>query len=267
MVEKRGEVGGLEVAWLEAAEEGSPAPILYLHGVPTGSWEWLRFLELTGGVAPDLPGFGSSAKPGDFDYSIAGYDRFIEAFADSLGFDRLSLVVHDWGGVGLAFAQRFPERIERLVLFTCVPFLPGYRWHRVARIWRTPLLGELFMGFGSKWAFRRFSAEANVTPGPLPDWFVDRAWKDNDHGTQRAILRLYRSAPEDVLARAGERLGELRAPALILWPTRDPYIPEKFGQAYADALGGEAELELVDAGHWSWLDRPELIERAAAFLG
>ena len=49
--------------------------------------------------------------------------------------------------MGLALAQRFPERIERLVVFTCVPLLPGYRWHRVARGWRTPLIGELLMGF------------------------------------------------------------------------------------------------------------------------
>jgi pimeloyl-ACP methyl ester carboxylesterase len=264
VVERKGEVAGVEVAWREA---GGPAPILYVHGVPTGSWDWIPFLERTGGVAPDLPGFGESAKPGDFDYSIEGYGRFIERLCQAQGLERLSLVVHDWGAVGLAFAQRFPERIERLVLFSSVPFLPGYRWHRIARIWRRPLLGELLMGFGSKRAFRRLSAEATIEPGPLPDWFIDQAWAHYDHGTQRAILKLYRSAPEDALARAGERLGELRCPALVLWPTRDPYIPEKFGPAYADALGGPAELELVEAGHWSWLDRPELIERAATFLG
>jgi pimeloyl-ACP methyl ester carboxylesterase len=256
VVERRAELGGIEVHWREAGER---VPILYLHGVPTASWDWLPFLERTGGVAPDLPGFGESAKPADFDYSIAGYDRFIEAFAEAAGLDRFSLVVHDWGAVGLAFAQRFPERIDRLVMFASVPFLPGYRWHRIARVWRRPLVGELSMGFTTKWGFRRSVAE--------PDWFVDHVWKDFDHGTQRAILKLYRSAPEHVLAGAGTRLGELRCPALVLWPARDPYIPAKFGQAYADALGGETELDLVEAGHWSWLDRPELIERAAAFLG
>ena len=266
ITEKRAEVAGLEIHWREAAGPAGRPPVLYVHGVPTASWEWDAFLERTGGAAPDLPGFGESAKPADFDYSIGGYDRFIEAFCDSLGLDRLSLVVHDWGGVGLAFAQRFPERIERLVLFACVPLLPGYRWHRFARIWRTPVLGELFMGFSSKWAFRRLTANATTTPGPLPDWFVDRVWGDNDHGTQRAILKLYRSAPEEVLARAGDRLGDIRCPALILWPTRDPYLPAEFGRSYADALGGDAELDLVEAGHWSWLDRPELVDEVATFL-
>jgi pimeloyl-ACP methyl ester carboxylesterase len=256
VVERRAELGGIQVHWREGAER---TPILYLHGVPTASWDWLPFLERSGGLAPDLPGFGESAKPGDFDYSILGYDRFVEVFADAAGLDRFSLVVHDWGAVGLAFAQRFPERIDRLVMFASVPFVPGYRWHRIARAWRKPLLGELVMGFSTKWGLRRSLAE--------PDWFVDRIWKDFDHGTQRAILKLYRSAPEDVLVRAGSKLGELRCPTLILWPTQDPYIPAKFGQAYADAIGGEVELELVEARHWSWVDRPELIERTARFLG
>ncbi len=250
--QRRTEIDGVEVHWRQAGD----APILYVHGVPTASWEWLAFLERSGGVAPDLPGYGSSAKPAEFPYSIEGYDCFLERFADSAGLERFSLVVHDWGAVGLAFAQRFPERIERLVVLSTVPLLEGYRWHRVARIWRTPLLGELAMGFTTRWAWRH----------SLPQAIADRSWADFDHGTQRAILKLYRSAPPAVLAAAGERLGELRCPALVLWPTDDPYIPEQFGARYADALGGEVQLELTTGGHWTWLERPELVERVASFL-
>jgi pimeloyl-ACP methyl ester carboxylesterase len=266
VVERDADVGGVRTHWREAPDNGA-APILYLHGVPTASWDWSPFLERIGGIAPDLPGFGKSAKPEDFDYSITGYDRWIEAFADARGLDRLSLVVHDWGGFGLAFAQRLPARIERLVVFNCVPLLPGYRWHWIARIWRRPLLGELFMATSSKSAFRLISRQSNFTPGPLPDSFIDSFWPDFDRATRRAILRLYRSAPEHALARAGERLGEIRCPALVLWSTEDPYLPPRFGQAYADALAGDVELELVErAGHWLWLDRPDVIDRAAAFL-
>jgi len=253
IAERRTEVDGLEVTWREAGD----SPILYLHGVPTAGWDWEPFLSLAGGVAPDLPGFGQSAKPGDFDYSIAGYDRFVEQFCDHAGLDRVSLVMHDWGGVGLAFAQRMPERIERIVSLGSLPLLSGFRWHRVARAWRTPVIGELTMGFTTRFGFRR----------SLPREIADRAYDDFDHGTQRAILRLYRSAPPEELARAGERLGDVRCPALVLWPGRDPYIGPEFGQRYADALGGEVELDIVDAGHWPWLDRPELIDRVARFLG
>ena len=140
------------------------------------------------------------------------------------------------------------------------------RWHRVARVWRRPLLGELFMGASTRVGFKALSRESNATPGPMPDEFIDQVWRHFDHGTQRAILRLYRSAPEEVLAKAGERLGDLRCPALILWPTKDPYLPPELGEAYANALGGPTTLEMVEAGHWSWMDKPELIDRAEKFL-
>ena len=253
IVERRERVGELEIHSRQAGD----APVLYLHGVPTASFDWVPFLERGGGIAPDLPGFGDSAKPAEFDYSIDGYADFLEGFVDTLGLERLSLVMHDWGAVGLAMAQRRPELVERLVMFSTVPLLPGYRWHRVARGWRRPLIGELTMGFATRWAFRR----------ELPAELADQAWKHFDHGTQRAILKLYRSGSPEVLARAGERLGRVRCPALILWPTRDPYIPAEFGRAHADVLGGPVELELVDAGHWPWLDRPELVERTVSFLG
>ena len=74
--------------------------MLYVHGVPTRRSTGSPSSSAIGGVAPDLPGFGRSAKPADFDYSISGYDRFLEAFAEHAGLERFSLVVHDWGGSG-----------------------------------------------------------------------------------------------------------------------------------------------------------------------
>ena len=54
--------------------------------------------------------------------------------------------MHDWGAVGLAFAQSHPERVQRLALINAVPLLPGVQWGGVSRIWRTAGLGELAMG-------------------------------------------------------------------------------------------------------------------------
>jgi pimeloyl-ACP methyl ester carboxylesterase len=165
--------------------------------------------------------------------------------------------MHDWGAVGLLWAMERPERVERLVLLDAVPFLPGYRWHVLARQWRKRVVGELSMG---------------ATVGPvarrlLPKGMGDEVLEHFDIGTQRSILRLYRSAPEDALARAGERLGSLTAPALVVWGERDPYIPTRFAQAYADALGGPAEATVVPgAGHWPWLDAPEVVTNVTDFL-
>ena len=259
-----GEIVGTHAVW--HADEAR-TPILYVHGVPNHASMWHAFLDRTGGVAPDLPGFGESAKPAHFDYSIAGYGDWLEAFVDHLGLERFSLVMHDWGGVGLELAQRRPEAVERLVLIDLVPFLPGYRWHRIARIWRTPLAGELLMGFSTRWGIRRGLLRTGAVPPERVDDFVDELWPHFDHGTQRAILKLYRSAPPDVLERAGTRLGDLTAPALVLWGERDIYLPHRFAHAYGEALGGEARVEVVpNAVHWLWLDEPTVIKTVTDFL-
>ncbi len=264
-------IDGHSIFWRSASapaggSEGDAVP-LYLHGVPSNSDEWVGLLGRTGGLAPDLPGFGRSDKPGSLAYTIPEYDRFIERFLDEIGVARVRLLVHDWGAVGLAFAQRLPERVERLAIVNAVPFLPGYRWHRLARIWRTPLLGELMMGSTGRRTLRRASTESNTTPGAMPEWWLDSVLEHFDQGTQRAILRLYRSSPPEVLAAAGERLDRLRMPALVAWGMRDPYIPARFAGEYAAALGDAELLELPDAGHWPWLDRPELADRLVEFLG
>jgi pimeloyl-ACP methyl ester carboxylesterase len=258
---------GLPVFWRSApAAESGVAPALYLHGVPTNSDDWIAFLERTGGLAPDLPGFGRSGKPGYLRYTIDEYASFIERFLDHLEVERVRMVAHDWGAVGLAFAQRHPERVERLVVTNAVTFLPGYRWHRMARVWRTPLVGELAMGATTRSALKLISREGNATPGPLPDAWLDSVLDHFDQGTQRAILRLYRSSPSEVLERAGAHLERLRMPALVVWGMRDPYIPERFAREYAQALPNSELVELPDAGHWWWLDRPDAIERVAGFL-
>lgn len=55
-------------------------------------------------------------------------------------------------------------------------------------------------------------------------------------------------------------------PALVLWGTKDPYIPARFAGEYARALPNAELVELDDAGHWPWLDRPDVIERVVDFL-
>jgi len=271
IVEHTEEIGELPVFWRSAqgpaiADVGDPAPVLYLHGVPTSSDEWLGFLQRTGGLAPDLPGFGRSGKPGYLKFTIEEYAAFIERFLDTVGVESVRLVVHDWGAVGLAFAQAHPERVERLVVTNAVPFLPGYRWHRTARIWRTPVLGELAMGATTRWTLKQSTRESNAKPGPMPKEWLDSVMAHMDQGTQRAILRLYRSAPSEVLAKAGERLSTLDMPALVVWGAKDPYIPTRFGEEYARVLPNSELLVLPDAGHWWWLDRPDAVERVAEFL-
>ncbi len=241
--------------------------VLYLHGVPTSSDDWVEFLELTGGLAPDLIGFGRSAKTGNLDYSIGGHANFLERLLAELGVERVKLVAHDWGAAaGLVFAQRHPARVERFVLINALPLLPGFRWHRLARIWQRPVLGELAMGSVSRWLLARTLRSGCVREDAWSTERLNQVWEQFDQGTQRAILRLHRSADEDALAASGAELASLQAPALVLWGERDPWLPVQMAHAYAERLP-QAHLELMpDAGHWPWLDQPQLITRIASFL-
>jgi pimeloyl-ACP methyl ester carboxylesterase len=257
---------GDSVDLLDRFADRAEPPVLYVHGVPNSSEMWDPFLVRTGGIAVDLPGFGRSAKRADLDYSIAGYDRFLERFLAHLGVERFQLVCHDWGAVGLALAQRRPERVERLVLLDPVPLLPGYRWHSVARIWRRRLVGELAMGATTRWGVKRLSRQASPRPGGLPDDFVDGIWRHFDQGTQRAILRLYRSAPPEALAEAGAHLDRIAAPVLIVWGDHDPYIDPRFADAYANRLPDAEVRHVTEGGHWPWLEEPGVVDQTARFL-
>jgi pimeloyl-ACP methyl ester carboxylesterase len=236
---------------------GDVPPIVYVHGVPTCGEDWVPFLEQTGGYAPDLPGFGASSKRGDGDFTLDGYARFTGALVDALGLERFSLVVHDWGAAALAWASAHPERIERLVVLNAVPLLAGYRWHRMARLWRTRGVGEVVIGTTTGFALRR----------GLPPGVGDVAARHFDQGTQRAILRLYRSAPPEVLASHEPDLGALSGvPVLVVWGKEDPYIATKYAESYADALGGATVRVLPGAGHWPWVDDAAARDAVVGFL-
>jgi pimeloyl-ACP methyl ester carboxylesterase len=264
MAERTEEHDGQPVFWQEFPYEGTPA--LYIHGVPNSSDMWLPFLERTGGLAPDLPGFGRSGKRADLAYDMSFYDEWIEMFLEWRGIEKVNLVVHDWGAVGLLWAQRFPDRVEKLVICNAAPLFPGYRPHGFAKAARTRWVGELAMGALSvQWLSKRMLRKSNVKP--LPPSFFQSVIPQFDQGTQRAILKLYRSVGPGDLERAGEDLGTIDCPALVVWGCQDPYVPPAFAATFSEALGGRTAVTLLEeAGHWPWLDRPEVIDEVTAFL-
>ena len=242
-------------------------PTIFLHGIPTSSFDWLAPLALGGGIAVDLPGFGRSGKRGDLDYSLAGHVRFLDRLLDALELDRVRLCVHDWGAaVGLAWAAEQPARVQRLVVVNASRCCGGFRWRGPARLVRMPVVGPIAVGSAWKPILRQVSRRASATPGPLPEPFVASVAEGFDLGTERATLLLLRSAAPDVLARAGANLGAITAPGARRLGRARPWIPARFGSGYAAALG-DATLELVeDAGHWPWIDRPEVGARIVEFL-
>jgi pimeloyl-ACP methyl ester carboxylesterase len=263
------EVAEAPVFYRSAPADGTPT--LYLHGVPTSSDDWTEFLERTGGLAPDLPGFGRSGKGGHLDYSIDGHADFVERFLEDREIEVIKLVAHDWGAAGgLVFAQRHPERVERIVLVAPVPLFAGAgaSLHATSRAWKRPVLGELTMGFSTKWVLSRALRRASTRPDVWSDARLESTWEQFDQGTQRAILRLHRTSDDSALAAAGsllQRLGDVAT--LIVWGERDRWLDPALAAAYGARLPHAVVETVADAGHWPWLDQPAVIDRVVAFLG
>lgn len=104
-------------------DQGSGAPIVFLHGNPSSSHMWRKVLPLIGTgrlIAPDLIGMGGSGKPVS-DYRYDDHARYLDAFIDALGLDEIVLVGHDWGGsLASDWAARHPDRVRGLAFFEAI---------------------------------------------------------------------------------------------------------------------------------------------------
>jgi pimeloyl-ACP methyl ester carboxylesterase len=246
------------------AAPAAGAPPLYLHGIPTSSDDWTPFLERAGGIAPDLIGFGRSSKAANLDYRLQGLADFAGRLLGELGVERCSLVGHDWGSaVAVVAAQRHPDLVERVVLLDPVPLLHGFAWRGAARMLRAPAIGELLIGSVSRRMLARALRRASGAPASWTQARLAEVWEQFDQGTQRAILRLYRSTAPDALEDA---LGALQdIPTLLVWGVEDPRFSDELATRCAARLRPGA-VERVQAGRWPWLADPSVVERVAAFL-
>jgi pimeloyl-ACP methyl ester carboxylesterase len=106
---------------------GQGDPVVLLHGWPQTWYEWHRIIPALAArytvIAPDMRGLGDSARP------ATGYDKRTVAddifkLVNQLGFQRIFLVGHDWGGpVAYAYACAHPDDVGRLVILDVA--IPG----------------------------------------------------------------------------------------------------------------------------------------------
>lgn len=100
-------------------EAGAGTPVILLHGFPHDRSLWSAQLAAPPAgarlIAPDLPGFGESARAAV--PSLDVYADWVMAFCDSLALKRVVIGGLSMGGY-LAFAlwRRYPERISALIL-------------------------------------------------------------------------------------------------------------------------------------------------------
>lgn len=264
-------VAGVRTSYLEA---GPPtgATVVFLHGNPGSADTWHAMMAPVAAfarcIAPDMPGYGPGDKPPDFEYTIEGYARHLGGLLDTLGATSAHLVGHDLGGVwGLAWAATHPSQLESLTLMN-IGALPGYRWHRYARLYRIPVIGELLLRGATKRAVARV-LRSGSTHEP-PDWFVEDVVRQyRDRGTQRAVLAFYRGIP-DLGVRtvsAASALRDANPATLVIWGAGDPYVPARFAEMQKTYFPRAETFVLPGSGHWPFVDDPEAITNSVvAFL-
>lgn len=148
-----------------------------------------------------------------------------------------------------------PELVRSWVSDIVGVFDPEYVWHDLAQIWQTPGAGEehvAAMMAGS--AEEQIAAVSAMGVGPeIAPALV--AARDADMGA--AILRLYRSAAQPLLAEAGLALGNAAArPGLAILATEDHFVGSDDIRRRAAARAG-ARTEVLDGlGHWWMIEDP-----------
>jgi len=234
--------------------------VVLVHGNPETAAVWGPLLTELGHqgyrdvVCLSPPGFGA-VLPAGFGATVTEYREWL--IGELVGFGGpVDLVGHDWGGghvLGAVMAR--PELVSSWASDVVGIFDPDYIWHDLAQQWQTPTVGE--------------QAVAAQFGGPLPDRVerlvgrgitrpvAEQIAVGQDEAMGRAVLALYRSAAQPVLADLGRGLGvAAQRPGLALLATQDYMVGTDEQRRRAAARAG-ARVEVFDGlGHWWMVQDP-----------
>jgi pimeloyl-ACP methyl ester carboxylesterase len=258
--------GGTRARLVQAGPAEASEAVVFIHGNPGSADDWEGLAEAAGSagvraVAFDLPDFGETIAPMGFEHDVPSYASFVAEALAELGVERAHLVLHDFGGpIGLVWMMMDPDAVASVTLID-TGILPGYSWHRLARIWRTPVVGELLQATATRGAFR--SLLNRNEPRGLPREFVEKMYDHYDRRTRRAVLALYRATDDPGSMSEGliGLLAPLDIPALVIWGEQDAYLPASYAQRQREAFPSAKVHVLPVSGHWPFADAPETVER------
>ncbi len=248
-------------------DEGRGEPVVMIHGNPTWSFYYRNLVQGLSdsfrAIAPDHIGCGLSEKPSPKQYGYRLENRVddLERFLDKLELpNRITLIVHDWGGmIGMAYAVRHPRRIRRIVVMNTAAFLKPYgkklplrlKIMRNLRVFAVPAVlgmnlfarGALIMAPGKKLA-------KDVKKGLIAPY---NSWK-NRIATLKFVqdIPLDQTDPSYALAKETEAKLPLlsHVPMLILWGKRDFVFDESYLSQWKRRFP-EAEVHVFEkAGHY-----------------
>jgi pyruvate dehydrogenase E2 component (dihydrolipoyllysine-residue acetyltransferase) len=259
------DVGGVAIRCLIAGPTGAPR-VVFVHGLG-GSYEtWSlnlpAFAERFRICALDLVGAGSSDKPA-MDYSVPSLAGFLARFLDALGGDwqRVSLVGHSLGGaIALAFASRYPERVDQLVLVDSAGLGPEID-AEVLNLMRTAPTIE-----GIRAELTHFFAHSGLVQQALVEQLYQQRIQP---GAREALLATAEAAFGGNQQRIDLRvtLASLPNELLVVWGNADSVIPVAHAQQARHVPKGKVEI-FEACGHCPHIERADAFNQlATTFLG
>jgi len=251
---------GLRTRVLQAGALDAEEAVVFVHGVPGSANAWDDLLPRVGAfgraVAYDLPGFGETDRPEVWDYSSSGYALHLAGVLHELGIRRVHLLLTDLGSVAMFWAAAQPGAFASAVLIDGgVPV--GWRWHAVARVFRTPLVGPIAeragrLGFTP--IMRFYTAGTPLSRGQLREWR-----RIYDRGARRALRRYYQATPASAAEHLVPGLRRLDRPALVIWGERDRFMAAEQAELQRESFPG-AEVHIIEASsHYVHLDAPDRV--------
>jgi len=142
------EADGVSVFYRQAGPAEAPI-VLLLHGFPASSFQYRELIPRLADryrvIAPDLPGFGFTAVPGErrYKYTFDSLAKTMLAFTDALNLTKYAMYIFDYGApTGLRVAMERPERVTAIVSQNGNAYEEGLgdAWQPIQRYWREPTL-------------------------------------------------------------------------------------------------------------------------------
>lgn len=261
---------GSEKQTLHYFDEGEGDPIVCLHGNPTWSFYYRSVLKTFSQsnrvICMDHLGCGLSSRPQSYAYTLEQHIGNFSYFMDQLKLDKVTLVLHDWGGpIGLGWAVRNPEKVKRLVLLNTAGFLSKDIPTRIA-LCKTPWLGEYLIR-----TFNLFAKAAiHMAPAKPLASDVKRGllYPYNNYQNRIALARFVKDIPltpkhesYHELAYIEQNLKRLQCPKLILWGMKDFCFHEGFLNVWQKIFPDADIKSFQDAGHYILEDAPEQVNQ------
>jgi pimeloyl-ACP methyl ester carboxylesterase len=258
---------------MQCLDQGSGAPIVFIHGLLVNGSVWDRLVAaLSPGarcIVPELP-LGSHRIPmaERADLTPTGVARMVAELIERLELDDVTLVGNDTGGaLSQLVAAHDRERVGRLVLTNCDSFehFPPPRLRLAISALKLPGLVASLGQLGRLRPVRSTFSIMKLTTQPISDELV-RSWLAplRDRRIRSDLDRFVRAIPATDMVGAGELLRTFDRPALIAWGAKDPYFPYADAERLAATLPDSRLHRLDDASTFVQLDAPE---RLAELIG